>query len=66
MRALLAAIAAFCGLALGRARRRPTRNGNGSNQSVRQLAFGRGQADPQLRHLDWLVELPQTELGICR
>ncbi len=28
-----------------------------------QTAEDRYEKDPQLRHLDWLVELPQTELG---
>ncbi len=28
-----------------------------------QTAEDRYERDPQLRHLDWLVELPQTELG---
>ena len=28
-----------------------------------QTAEDRYERDPQLRHLEWLVELPQTELG---
>jgi crotonobetainyl-CoA:carnitine CoA-transferase CaiB-like acyl-CoA transferase len=28
-----------------------------------QTAEDRYESDPQLRHLDWLVKLPQTELG---
>ena len=38
--------------------------GAGVPAGVCQTAEDRYESDPQLRHLQWLVELPQTEIGV--